>query len=114
GSGARFSFAGARPDEVIEGDAADAEDPLARVEAALARARGGRKTADIRAARSRLTTPFAGGAVGFLGYDFGRRLEKLPSKAARDQRFPDVRFGIYRHVLCFDHDEGRWLVAGTE
>ncbi len=110
--GGRFSFAGAWPGEVIEETADAARDPLAAVEAAIARARAGRTAADLRARRADLPVPFAGGAVGFLAYDFGRRLERLPSRAARDQRFPDVRFGIYAHVLACDHETGAWFVAG--
>jgi para-aminobenzoate synthetase component 1 len=110
--GARWSFVGARPAEVIEGDAADADDPLSRVESALARARRGRAAEALRIERGHLPVPFAGGAVGFLGYDYGRRIERIGARAERDQRFPDVRFGIYPHVAAYDHEEMQWYVAG--
>jgi aminodeoxychorismate synthase component I len=47
--------------------------------------------------------PFFGGAVGFFGYDFVRRLETLPALALPDLSIPDVRFGLFDLVTAFDH-----------
>ena len=50
--------------------------------------------------------PFRGGAVGYWAYDFGRRLERLPSLAADDLGLPDVVLGFYDVVGAFDHATG--------
>jgi para-aminobenzoate synthetase component I len=47
--------------------------------------------------------PFAGGLIGYLGYDFGRRLEKLPAQAVDDLGLGDARFGLYTWALISDH-----------
>ncbi|UTW07575.1 aminodeoxychorismate synthase component I [Pseudomonas benzenivorans] len=47
--------------------------------------------------------PFAGGLIGYLGYDFGRRLEKLPAQAVDDLGLGDARFGLYAWALISDH-----------
>ena len=38
---------------------------------------------------------FVGGAVGYIGYDAVRYWEKLPEKVVDDQKFPDVKVGIF-------------------
>ena len=56
--------------------------------------------------------PFCGGMVGYWAYDFGRRLERLPSVAADDLGLPDVVLGFYDVVGAFDHETGQaWLVS---
>ncbi|WP_439858786.1 aminodeoxychorismate synthase component I [Pseudomonas sp. MBLB4136] len=50
--------------------------------------------------------PFAGGLIGYLGYDFGRRLEKLPAQAVDDLGLADARFGLYAWALISDHQLG--------
>jgi para-aminobenzoate synthetase component 1 len=47
--------------------------------------------------------PFQGGAAGYLAYDWGRVLERLPSPRFEDLALPDVAFGIYDWVLAWDH-----------
>ena len=47
--------------------------------------------------------PFVGGLLGFLGYDFGRRLERLPDGARADLQLPDARLGLYAWALISDH-----------
>ena len=49
--------------------------------------------------------PFAGGLIGYLSYDFGRRLERLPSQAADDLHLPDARLGLYPWALISDHQQ---------
>lgn len=55
--------------------------------------------------RSPALPPFFGGAVGYLSYDFVRRLESLPSKAIDDLQLPDMQFGLFELVLALDHRE---------
>ena len=51
--------------------------------------------------------PFAGGWVGYVGYDTARYAEpeKLPFTAAPidDRHLPDMHLGLYRTVAVFDH-----------
>lgn len=47
--------------------------------------------------------PFCGGAVGLLGYDLGRRFERLPDTAEHDLQTPDMATGIYDWALIADH-----------
>lgn len=47
--------------------------------------------------------PFAGGLIGYLSYDFGRRLEPLPGQAIDDLQLPDARLGLYGWALISDH-----------
>ncbi|MBU1949611.1 MAG: chorismate-binding protein, partial [Candidatus Eisenbacteria bacterium] len=44
----------------------------------------------------------AGGAVGFIGYDMIRQMEKLPVLAVDDLKFPDLGFVFFESVLVFD------------
>ena len=56
--------------------------------------------------------PFQGGAAGYLGYDWGRVLEPLPSPRHEDLALPDVVLGVYDWVLAWDHAESRaWLIS---
>ena len=56
--------------------------------------------------------PFGGGAIGWFGYDLGRRIERLPVLAEDAEQIPDMAVGIYDWALVVDHAERRsWLVA---
>jgi para-aminobenzoate synthetase component 1 len=56
--------------------------------------------------------PFVGGAVGYFGYDLGRRLERIPSIAAADIAMPDLAIGLYDWAVVVDHAARRtWLVG---
>jgi para-aminobenzoate synthetase component 1 len=50
--------------------------------------------------------PFAGGLMGYLSYDFGRRLERLPIQAVNDLHLPDAQLGLYAWALISDHQVG--------
>jgi len=47
--------------------------------------------------------PFAGGLMGYLAYDFGRRVEALQIQAVNDLHLPDAQFGLYDWALISDH-----------
>ncbi|SDQ56398.1 aminodeoxychorismate synthase, subunit I [Pseudomonas sp. UC 17F4] len=49
--------------------------------------------------------PFAGGLIGYLSYDFGRRLEQLPSIAVDDLGLADASLGLYAWALISDHQQ---------
>jgi para-aminobenzoate synthetase component 1 len=50
--------------------------------------------------------PFQGGMIGFFGYDLAPRLERLPRKAGRDSRLPDIRLALYDTWVAVDHQTG--------
>lgn len=47
--------------------------------------------------------PFSGGAVGLIGYDYVRFLERLPSRLPDDMSHPDLHFVFPDVVLVFDN-----------
>src|SRR5690349_15724341 len=56
--------------------------------------------------------PFAGGAIGYFGYDLARRIERLPSRAADFEKIPDMAIGIYDWAVVVDHLEQKCWLAG--
>jgi len=56
--------------------------------------------------------PFCGGAIGYFGYDLGRRLERLPVIAEDMEHLPEMAVGIHDWALVVDHQQQRsWLVG---
>jgi para-aminobenzoate synthetase component 1 len=56
--------------------------------------------------------PFQGGAAGYLAYDWGRVLERLPACRYDDLALPDAVLGIYDWVIAWDHELGKaWLIS---
>lgn len=55
--------------------------------------------------------PFVGGAVGYLSYDIGNYIEKLPRTAIDDMNVYDLYFGFYDHVIVIDHLEEKTYIA---
>ena len=47
--------------------------------------------------------PFAGGAIGYAGYDVVRYAENLPDAPEDDRRLPDMTFAFYDRVVVFDN-----------
>lgn len=56
--------------------------------------------------------PFVGGALGFWGYDLGRRIERLPSLASPDVDMPDMAIGIYEWAVIVDHHKHTACLVG--
>jgi para-aminobenzoate synthetase component 1 len=55
--------------------------------------------------------PFVGGAMGFIGYDWGRVLERRPLATYDDLQLPAAMFGIYEWALAWDHATRECFVA---
>ena len=56
--------------------------------------------------------PFQGGAAGYIAYDWGLTLERLPAPRYDDLALPDVVLGVYDWVLAWDHIASRaWLIS---
>lgn len=56
--------------------------------------------------------PFQGGAAGLFGYDLGRNIEAIPSRAKDNDTMPDMAVGIYDQVFAHDHETGKsWIIT---
>jgi anthranilate synthase component 1 len=89
----RYSFLGFDPRQIVRGE--NAEDPLMALEKVMA---GFRFVAQPNLPR------FAGGAVGFLGYDAARYFERsLPEPPEDDLQLPEMIFMIMGLLVVFDH-----------
>src|SRR5688572_7145176 len=98
----RYSYLTADPFAVVRSDEGE-PDPLARVRGVLAPFRCG-PVPDL--------PPFQGGAAGYVAYDWGLALERLPAPVYDDLRLDDVVVGLYDWVLAWDHVQSRaWLIS---
>jgi para-aminobenzoate synthetase component 1 len=57
--------------------------------------------------------PFQGGAAGYVGYDWGAMLERIPRPRYDDLAVPDVLLGVYDWVIAWDHAAERAWVMST-
>jgi para-aminobenzoate synthetase component 1 len=56
--------------------------------------------------------PFQGGAAGYVAYDWGLTLERLPAPRYDDLGLPDLVLGLYDWVIAWDHQLSRaWLIS---
>jgi len=46
---------------------------------------------------------FTGGAVGYFSYDTVRLVENIPDNNPDHIGLPEMRFGLYQHLVVFDH-----------
>ena len=104
GRNARWTYLTADPVAVLDAPT-EGPDAFASARRMLAR------VASDRAAEPG-APPFLGGLAGFLGYDLGRRFERLPSLARTDQELPTLRLALHDWVIAWDRRDGRaWLGA---
>jgi anthranilate synthase component I len=100
----RYSFVGIRPRSVLRwndgvlsetgGEESEAPDPYAAVAESLAR---------FALAPIEGLPPFAGGAVGFFGYDLVRTVEPLGEPNPDPLGLPDMALMVTDVLLVFDH-----------
>jgi anthranilate synthase component 1 len=90
----RYSFIGVRPRDVVRWSLADGGDPYAVAAAAVQR---------YRQAPLGDLPPFAGGAVGFFGYDLVRTVEPLPEPNEDVLGLPDMALMLSDVLVVFDH-----------
>jgi para-aminobenzoate synthetase component I len=97
GGMARYDILSAAPQHtLVLNDEVAQRDPFAMLRREL-----GVKVAPIN------NVPFAGGVLGYWGYDLARRMNNLPNIAQDDKRLPDrapdMAIGIYDWALVLDH-----------
>ena len=90
----RWSFIGYKPRSVLRWSLGDDGDPYALAAEAVARHRQAQR-ADL--------PPFAGGAVGFFGYDCVRAVERLPGPNPDPVGLPDMALMLSDVLVAFDH-----------
>ena len=105
GVSGRYSYLGIRPREVVVFGQDGDDDPFRLLEAACNRYRLG---------GCEFPVPFVGGWVGYLSYDLGRYIERLPDGVVHDIGLPLLRFGFYDHLLVWDHDEEAGYLMALE
>jgi para-aminobenzoate synthetase component 1 len=92
-----WSFFGADPFQIVTGDLADLRQAMQPYQI-----------------KAHPEIPFTGGAVGYLSYDYGRRLETLASLAEDDRLIPDMHFGLYDGVAAHNHETGVLFLVGHD
>jgi para-aminobenzoate synthetase component I len=55
--------------------------------------------------------PYEPGWIGYIGYEVGRLVERLPCKAPRDTPFPDMRLAFYDALAVHDAAQNRWFLS---
>ncbi len=101
----------ADPVAVLDAPAPGA-DPFLAARELLARLDASAPAAPVVPEGQAALPPFAGGLVGYLAYDLGRRLEHLPEMAIHDQDLPELRLGLYDRVLAWDRRTGCAWIGG--
>ncbi|MQA99484.1 MAG: anthranilate synthase component I [Actinobacteria bacterium] len=104
---ARYSFVGGDAFAIVrarEGRVSVEGDPPVRPEAGEAPLAYVRRLLEAcKAPRFEGLPPLHGGAVGFLGYDCVRELERLPDVPDDDLGLPDLALLLTRTMVVFDH-----------
>ena len=110
----RWSFLTADPIAVLDAPA-EGPDPFAEARVLLTRLDAGSQSDGSAAAADagipeRDLPPFTGGLAGYLSYDLGRRLERMPTIARVDQHLPVMRLALHDWAIAWDRRTRRaWL-----
>lgn len=58
--------------------------------------------------------PFVGGGIGYLSYELGRYIERLPESVEDDLGLPELAYAFFDRVVAFDSRTGRtWLLVSA-
>ncbi len=104
----RYSVLACRPAETItlrdgamldgQGRPVPGETPMDALRAALGAVRS----------EGDCPVPYGPGWIGYVGYEFGRCLERLPGAAVRDADLPDLHLAFYPATAVYDAITRRW------
>jgi para-aminobenzoate synthetase component I len=109
GRRARWSYLTADPVAILEAPASG-PDPFADARRLLGRLDG--DAVPPAAFDAGGVPPFLGGLVGYIGYDLGHALERLPTIAADDQGLPPLRLALHDWVVAWDRRTGAAWIGG--
>jgi len=102
----RFSYWAGEPKEVFEFKAGQ-HDPFAKLQQAL-----GKYKLEKDFENNLPKGIFCGGWVGYLSYELGRYIERLPQTTIDDLKMPLIRLCFYDRFIAYDHIENTfWLIA---
>jgi para-aminobenzoate synthetase component 1 len=108
GRNARWTYLTADPVAILA-EPAPGRDPFAVARRLLARLAGGQPVGH-RAAPD--APPFLGGLVGYLAYELGDTLERLPAPPVDDQGLPLLRLALHDWAIAWDRRTGAAWLAG--
>lgn len=98
----RYSFLVADPIDILSVEMV-AADPLSKLE---------RWLKSFRAQTVQGLPPFQGGIAGYMGYEFGRCFERVPSAKHNEFGLPLAMLGLYDVVLAWDHQSNQgWIIS---
>jgi para-aminobenzoate synthetase component 1 len=109
GRKARWTFLGADPVALLERPSVG-PDPFTDARRSVARVSPGGSESGWP--RGSAVPPFMGGLIGYLAYDLGHALERLPWIAEDDQGLPVLRLAVHDWVVAWDRRDGRAWLAG--
>lgn len=96
----RYSYIAVSPFKIIKSSESNPFDELEK------------ELRDFTVSSVNAPVPFVGGAVGFMSYELGIHLEKLPESKREDLGIPDMFFGFYDVITAFDVIEKKsWIIS---
>ncbi|MFL5770074.1 MAG: anthranilate synthase component I family protein [Chloroflexota bacterium] len=111
GRRARWTYLTADPVAVLE-TAAPGRDPFADARRLVTRLSADAPAPPRTLGAANDVPPFMGGLLGYLGYDLGHALERLPTRAPDDQGVPLLRLALHDWVVAWDRRTGATWVGG--
>jgi para-aminobenzoate synthetase component I len=118
GRNARWTYLTADPVAILE-TPSPGGDPFAVARRLLARLDAGTVATTASGAShaphdpgARDLPPFIGGLVGYLAYDLGHELERLPTVAPDEQGLPRLHLALHDWVIAWDRRTGTAWLAG--
>jgi para-aminobenzoate synthetase component I len=118
----RYSYLGLRPVKTLVFRYGQEGDPFALLAENMPKLRVGMPPittykhahASVGMAPVEVPVPFVGGWVGYLSYDVGRYVERLPDGVAHDIGLPLLWFGFYDALLAWDNEEQKGYLLVLE
>ena len=98
---------GAEPSSIVRVRRRDARDPFGVLRSAM------KELGPAKPSEASFPFPFRGGLVGYIGYEVGQLLERLPNRERPSLELPDLAFGVHRWVLG-TRENRSWLVTRDE
>ncbi len=105
----RYSILACNPAETIICPNPPGTDPFAMLDEAIARTPRISGTLPVHK-----DVPFCGGWIGFLGYEAGRWLERLPARTGHHRFLPTAWFALYDTAAVYDRIRKQWLLVGVD